>query len=336
MRLLGLSRLWMRLMQLPVLLVLAGCTFNVKESNVVISRSAPPVEIAVLQQAWPGYRVEQTGMQMADGTELSSLRLVRQDAIATVLYFGGNGYTIARHGQRTVGTYRELPVNLVLVDHRGYGGSGGSASLSALMSDAIEVYDAVRVDPVLGTLPVVVHGHSLGSFMAGGVADARSLDGLVLESSVTTAEAWTAHLRAKQSWWIRALVWKVKPDASLAGLGNAGVAGALDEPVLFVVGAEDDVTPARFSRELYAAAPLPEGDRRLVVVPGRGHMDAAESPEFRAAAGDLLARVGRRTSVAEAPQQTRSPRSPFVEPEAAAGDDVRRRRANYNDAPTRR
>lgn len=127
--------------------------------------------------------------------------------------------------------------------------------------------------------------------MAGGVAEARSLDGLVLESSVTTAEAWTAHLRAKQSWWIRALVWKVKLDASLAGLGNAGVAGALDEPVLFVVGAEDDVTPARFSRELYASAPPPEGDRRLVVVPGRGHMDAAESPEFQAEVGQLLARV---------------------------------------------
>ena len=282
---------WTHLMQLFFVIALAGCTFNVKESNVVIARAAPPVELAALQQASPGYRIDQAGFRTRDGTELSSLRFVREDAVATVLYFGGNGYTIARQGERTFELYRELPINLVLVDHRGYGGSGGSAGLAALMSDAIDVYDAVRADPGLGMLPLIVHGHSLGSFMAGGVADVRSLDGLILESSVTTAEAWTAHLRSQQSWWVRALVWKVKPDVGLAGLGNAGPAATLDEAVLFVVGADDDVTPARFSRELYASAPLTEGDRRLLVVPGRGHMDAAESPEFRAAAEQLLVHV---------------------------------------------
>lgn len=284
---------WMRLMQLLFLLALSGCTFNVKESNVVIGRAAPPVEVAVLQQASPGYRVDQTELRMRDGTELSSLRFVRQDAIATVLYFGGNGYTIARQGEQTLKLYRDLPVNLVLVDHRGYGGSGGSAGLAALMSDAIEVYDVVHVDPALGMLPLIVHGHSLGSFMAGGVADARRLDGLILESSVTTAEAWTMHLRSRQSWWVRALVWKVKPGPGLAALGNADPVAALDEPVLFVVGADDDVTPPSFSRELYASAPLPDGRRRLLVVPGRGHMNAADSPEFRAMAEQLLAQVQR-------------------------------------------
>lgn len=280
---------WMRLVHLPFFLVLAGCTFNVKESNVVIARASPPVEIAALQQASPGYRVDQTALQMRDGTELSSLRFAREDAVATVLYFGGNGYTIARQGGKIFELYQDLPINLVLVDHRGYGSSGGSASLAALMSDAVEIYDTLRAE--LDMLPLVIHGHSLGSFMAGGVAEARRLDGLILESSVTTAEAWTAHLRSRQSWWIRALVWKVKPDAGLANLGNAGAAAALDEPVLFVVGADDDVTPPRFSRELYASVPLSEESRRLLVVPDRGHMDAANSPEFQAAAGELLAQV---------------------------------------------
>ena len=271
---------------LPVLL-LAGCTFNVKESNIVFGRAVPLPDIDLVREANPGFQVEQQWIRTGDGEELFSLRFMREDAVATVLYFGGNGYSVAQSGERTSGVYRDLPVNLVLVDHRGYGGSTGSASVSALMSDALEVYDAVRADSTLGDLPVVVHGHSLGSFMAGGVADRRTLDGLVLESTVTTAEAWTAYLRSQQSWWIRAVVWRVKPGGTLRGLGNAGPVSRLDEPVLFVVGEDDDVTPPMFSRELYEAAGQADG-RRLLVVSGRGHMNAADSPEFRAAVADLL------------------------------------------------
>ena len=279
---------------LPLLLsalALAGCTFNVKESNIVFGRAVPVPDIALVREANPGYRVEQERIRTGDGEELFSLRFMREDAVATVLYFGGNGYSIARMGGQTASVYGKLPVNLVLVDHRGYGGSTGSASLPALMSDAVEAYDAVRADATLGGLPVVVHGHSLGSFMAGALADGRTLDGLVLESTVTTAEAWTAFLRSQQRWWIRAVVWRVRPGETLRGLGNAGPVSRLDEPVLFVVGEDDDVTPPEFSRELFEAAPGPEEDRRLVVVAGRDHMNAADSPEFRAAMAAMLERL---------------------------------------------
>lgn len=279
---------------LPLLLsalALAGCTFNVKESNIVFGRAAPVPDIALLRGANPGYRIEEERVRTGDGEELYSLRFMREDAIATVLYFGGNGYRVAQSGGRTTGVYRELPVNLVLVDHRGYGGSTGSASLSALMSDAVDVYDAVRADSSLGNLPVVVHGHSLGSFMAGGLADRRTLDALVLESTVTTAEAWTAYLRSQQSWWIRAVVWRVRPGETLRGLGNSGPVSRLDEPVLFIVGEDDDVTPPMFSRELYEMASVPAGDRRLLVVPGRDHTNAADSPDFKAAITAVLGRI---------------------------------------------
>ena len=279
----------MRLLPLMLAaLVSAGCTFNVKESNIVFGRTVPVPDIDLVREANPGFRVEQERMRTGDGEELYSLRFIRQGAVATVLYFGGNGYSIARMGGQTVDVYSGLPVNLVLVDHRGYGGSTGAASLPALMSDAVEVYDAVRADVGLGGLPVVVHGHSLGSFMAGRLADRRTLDALVLESTVTTAEAWTAYLRSQQSWWIRALVWRVKPGETLRGLGNAGPVSRLDEPVLLVVGEDDDVTPPMFSRELYETAPVPVDDRQLLVVSGRDHMNAADSPEFRAAVADLL------------------------------------------------
>ncbi|MEH6422365.1 alpha/beta hydrolase [Pseudomonas sp. CGJS7] len=261
---------------------LSACTWHVRENNIVIPRTAPSAELSGLRTQFPQYRIEEARIAAADGAQLYSLRLLRQDAVATVLYFGGNGYTIGKSAGRTAKNYADAPVNLVLVDHRGYGASTGTASLDALLADAVTVYDDLRKDPSLGGLPLIVHGHSLGSFMAGRVAAARTLDGLILESSVTTTEDWTTHLRSRQKWWARMLVRRVAPEGALAGKGNAEVAAGLDEPALFVVGENDDVTPPRFARALFDAAPLPEGRKRLLIVPGRDHLSAADSPDFRA------------------------------------------------------
>ena len=149
---------------------LSACTYQVRESNVVIARKAPTADIDALRTQFPNYRVEQKLIVAQDGSELYSLRFLRSDAVATVLYFGGNGYTLAKWAPITARAYKEAPVNFVLVDHRGYGASTGTPTLDALMSDALRVYDSLVGDSELGGLPLIVHGHSLGSFMAGHVA----------------------------------------------------------------------------------------------------------------------------------------------------------------------
>lgn len=119
--------------RLPLsLLLVAGlcaCTYRVREHNIVIARTAPAPDLAALRVQFPAYRVEQARIPAADGTDLYSLRLRRDDAIATVLYFGGNGYTVARGAAASLRAYADAPVDLVLVDHRGYGASAGTASL---------------------------------------------------------------------------------------------------------------------------------------------------------------------------------------------------------------
>lgn len=269
---------------LSLLLAIAGlsaCTWHVREDNVVIPRATAAADLTALRAQLPRYRIEEARIATADGAQLYSLRFLRDDAVATVLYFGGNGYTVAKWAGRTAKSYERTPVNFVLVDHRGYGASTGTASLDALMADAVSVYDGLRKDPELNALPLVVHGHSLGSFMAGRVAAERALDGLILESSVTSSEAWAEHLRSRQKWWARAVVRRVAPEGSLAGKGNRDVAAALDEPVLFVVGENDDTTPPKFARELFETAPQPVGRKRLLMVPGANHLNASDSQQFR-------------------------------------------------------
>lgn len=274
-------------------LALSACTFHVRESNIVVPREAPPADLATLRGEFPQYRIQARRIAMADGAQLYSLRFLRPDAVATVLYFGGNGYVVSRFAPYSAKTYADTPVNFVLVDHRGYGASTGTASIEALFSDAVAVYDGLRQDPDLHGLPLLVHGHSLGSFMAGQVAAERKLDGLVLEASATTSEEWTAYLRSQQGPWVRMLVRQIVPDGNLAGLGNLDVAAALDEPALFVVGEDDETVPPRFSRALYAADPMPADRKRLLVVPGHGHGNASDSPEFRSALAQFVAQVVR-------------------------------------------
>lgn len=268
---------------------LSCCTFHVRESNLIFPRALPAPTLATLHERFPGYRAAPTRIETPDGASLYVLRLMRPDAVATVLYFGGNGYQVAKLAPVTVRSYADAPVNIVLVDHRGYGASRGDATLDALLADAVRVFDHVRDDPQLAGVPVIVHGHSLGSFMAGRVADQRRVAGLILEASVPSTEAWTASLRDKQKPWIRLLVRSIVPSGSLAGKGNGDVVKRLDEPVLFVVGAEDDVAPARFSLALFDATPLADTRKRLLIVPGKSHLDAADSPQFRTA---LLSFVG--------------------------------------------
>ena len=90
-----------------------------------------------------------------------------------------------------------------MMDHRGYGLSSGVPSVANLQADALQVFDYVKSRSDLNTLPVVIHGHSLGSMIAGYLASQRNVDALVLEGSVTNVEQMTA---ARIPWFAKPFV----------------------------------------------------------------------------------------------------------------------------------
>lgn len=270
--------------------VASGCTYSVKESHLVRPSPAPDTGVDALAAEFPVYQIASHPL-VVDGARLHTVRLLHPEARGTVLYFGGNGYRSPLHARHTALVYAGIPVNLLLVDHRGYGASTGEVSLDAMRGDAVAVYDHVRADPLLGAVPVIVHGQSLGSFLAGEVAARRELAGLVLESSMTSAQDWADDMRARQGFWTRLAVRRFDIDPVLARAANIDVVRGLDEPVLFVVGANDTATAPVFSRRLYDATPLVPPRKRLLVVPDRGHNDASRSQEFTAAMTEFVAQV---------------------------------------------
>ncbi|HEX8622781.1 MAG TPA: alpha/beta hydrolase [Allosphingosinicella sp.] len=249
--------------------LLAGCTAEVRESDLIRPRSGGALGVEALAAAAPAYSLAELRIPAPGGGALYGVHLRQPGARATILYFGGNGYTIGRFGAWTASVFAPLGVDLILVDHRGYGLSEGRPTVAALEGDSLAAFDFAR-ERLGPDARIVVHGHSLGSFFAGHVGASRAAAGVVLESSATTTEDW---VEAGTPGAAKLFIRKVEIDPSLRGRGNLAVVPRIEEPLLILVGAKDGTTPPSLSKGLYAASPLSEGRKTLRVVAGAGHAD---------------------------------------------------------------
>lgn len=96
------------------------------------------------------------------------------DTREAIILFGGNADDVSNY----LGSFAEAfpEQNLFLVNYRGYGGSTGAPTESALFADALTVYDKVRSE-----FPnVTVVGRSLGTGVAVYLASVRNVDRLIL------------------------------------------------------------------------------------------------------------------------------------------------------------
>lgn len=271
----------------PLLLaaLLAGCTAEVRESDLIRPQRGSALTAETLAAAAPAYTLAEHRIPAPGGAALYAVHLRQPGARTTILYFGGNGYTIGRFGAWTASVFAPLGVDLVLVDHRGYGLSEGTPTVGAMEGDSLAAFDFAR-ELVGPDGRIVVHGHSLGSFFAGHVGAHRDSAGVVLESSATTTEDW---VEAGTPGAAKLFIRRVEIDPSLRGRGNLPVVPRIDEPLLLIVGARDGTTPPGLSQRLYAASPLPEARKTLQVVAGAGHADVMTKPSAIAAYKAFLA-----------------------------------------------
>lgn len=266
--------------------VSACVTVSLSEQDVYLPQKgagAPPPRLAV---GGVEYQVEPHTIVSADGTRLAGALLRRPGADRTVLYFGGNLFTMQEDAAGVAAVLAPLNVDLMVMDYRGYGASGtGPLTTDAIMGDALAAFDHLARLPGMEPSKIVVHGHSLGSFMAGHVAAHRATAGVVLESSATTAEAYA---RSQVPFLARPFV-RLDISESLRRQGNLQQMNRLDEPLLVLVGEKDEATPARFSRELFQASTLPPGRKRLAVVEDAGHNDVLHHPAGMRAYREFMA-----------------------------------------------
>ena len=184
-----------------------------------------------------------------------------------IVYFGGNAEDVSRTVPELA---RWFPRSAIYAMHyRGYGGSEGTAEETALVGDALALFDRVH----RGHPSVTAIGRSLGTGIAVQLAAARPLARLVL---VTPYDSIVA---------VGAEQFPAFPVAWLARdrYDSAAVAGAIRTPTTLVIAQQDRVIPpAHAQRLLRSFAP---GVAHAVVLDGVGHNDVSRAPGYAQALG---------------------------------------------------
>lgn len=234
--------------------------------------------------------LEEVFFESDDGTMINAWYLSRPDARATVLFFGGYGFYLVQ-SKPYLDMFLEQEVNVLLVDYRGYGRSEGEPSVAALKADGLRAYETLRTRFDAAGAEIIVHGHSLGTFMATYVAEQRDSAGLVLENPATSARDWT---KEAVPWYLRMLLSfdiaeSFEAESNLERIKNVGAS------VLILAGGEDMLTPPAMARELHDAAAA-AADRDLVVIEEGSHPDLHEFDAYRGAYRRLVDRVAARSA----------------------------------------
>lgn len=201
-----------------------------------------------------------------DGVSLNSWFLLRDDAEATVLYFGGNGFLMVK-SRPLIEAYSTMPVNLILFDYRGYGLSSGDPSVEGIQTDAQTMFKTVQKLAEERSTPLFMHGHSMGSFLSGYIADRENVAGYILESPISEVNSWTKNL---VPWLLRPFV-RFDIDSSITSQNNLERVSAVNHPLLIIGGSDDDITPFSMAEELLTASASTQKD--LVKIEGGTHND---------------------------------------------------------------
>lgn len=259
----------------PLLLVVMGCKIvTIEERQFLDPRPASLPDSVRVAGPWPAsLRLSERMVPMGDSIRLYSVRLDASEEDLAILYFGGSNFQIGQDYARFA-PLGELGVDVVVVDYPGYGGSEGTASLAALQDAALVAYDEALRATGLPAERLVVHGHSLGSMIAGHVASLRPIGGLVLEGPATNVDEWA---RTFTPWYARPFV-RYRIEADLRRADNLARVGEYTGPLLVLAGGADRDTDPSMARRLFAGSASPPDLKRLVVLDGTGHMIVQRDP----------------------------------------------------------
>ena len=183
----------------------------------------------------------------------------------TILFFHGNGEIVSDYDD--IGPmFNRLGINFIAADYRGYGCSGGSPTVSAMMADCHRILDFTdhwRAEKGFAG-PLIVMGRSLGSASALELAAASPdrIDGLVIESGF----AWAGPL-------LRLL--GVDPDRigfdESDGFANVDKIRTFNGPTVIIHAEFDHIIPFSDGKALFEASGAE--DKVLVNIPGANHND---------------------------------------------------------------
>ncbi len=209
----------------------------------------------------PSYSIEvEEGIKINCGFWVSS----KEDP--SILYFHGNGETVATHDW-VAPFYNQRGINLFVADYRGYGTSNGKPTISNMIGDAHAIFkgftEIMKKEGFKRSLFIM--GRSLGSMPAIELAFnyQHEICGLIIESGTANnfRRLWN-YLRATEE------------QAILSGESlflNKVKIRQVRKPTLIIHGECDQILPVKEGEELYQGSGAQ--DKSILIVPGADHND---------------------------------------------------------------
>lgn len=265
--------------------VLAGCIhYRVREDNWFHPSRLPlpAQDLEALNVALEPV-AERVEVIAVDGVYLRGLWVHSPDAAVTVYYLGGDSFVVANDGVAIAKSITSAGANVFMLDYRGYGGSDGTPEIASLMSDAEAGLAWLRAK---GAKRVVVHGFSMGSFVAAELALRQAVEGLVLESTATNVRTWARH---QVPWFAKPFV-RIDLPPVLEAQSNLERLQTYSGPLLLLAGGHDRITPVSMARTL--ADRSVSACKKLVEIKAAGHGDVLHHALAREAYLQLLAAIG--------------------------------------------
>jgi fermentation-respiration switch protein FrsA (DUF1100 family) len=211
-------------------------------------------------------RVEDCHFTTSDGLKLNGWFCVpvrceggTESAISVdrvVLFFHGNAGNIS-YRYDMIRAMMGLPVQVFIIDYRGYGKSEGKPSEHGLYMDSRAAWNYLVKDRRVAPRNIVIFGKSLGGAPAIDLATEVEAAGLIIQTSFTSA----ADMADTVLPFLPRVFLQTKMD-SLSKITRVHC------PKLFIHSRADEVVPFKLGRRLFEAAPDP---KEFYEVPGSPH-----------------------------------------------------------------
>jgi len=195
-----------------------------------------------------------------DSVKLHGWFVPHTEPIATLLMCHGNAGNVSHRYEWLERLHQQTLVNVLIFDYRGYGRSEGEPTEEGCYRDALAALNWLAAQKP--ALPIIVHGHSLGSAVAVDLAHRvpDQVSGLILESAFTNATDMSRLMFGPiPVHWLTSMKWA--SDEKIAQITT---------PKLFIHGKQDSIIPLRLGQKLFEAAASP---KEFVVLPEADHND---------------------------------------------------------------
>jgi fermentation-respiration switch protein FrsA (DUF1100 family) len=228
-----------------------------------------------------GLEYEPVEMRAADGTELYGWFFPTPGAArGSVLFLHGNGDNIST-AFPAVAWLPRAGFNVLALDYRGYGRSGGSPSLAGLQLDIDAGFRALMARPDVDAQRIIVFGQSLGGALAiHYVAHSKYRDSVrmvIADSAFSDYRLITQEKFASLpiTW---PLQWLPRFTVDNSYSPQAAVAALSPIPLLLIHGEQDTLVPLHHSQRLYKLARDPKD---LWVLQDSGHIQSMKDEAVR-------------------------------------------------------